>query len=92
MPNMSVTRMEWAPRLRQAQQYDSPLDGKPCHSRFLCQDISPHSFDDGFRGGICVELLAIILVVDIVSNSNKFTLVVRTGEEDDSHPKDLGGG
>lgn len=71
--------------------HDSPFDGKSRHSRFLCQHIASHAFDDGFGRRVCVEFFAIVLVVDIVSDSDELTLVVRTSEKDDSHAKDLRG-
>ncbi len=71
--------------------YDSPLDGKPRDSRFFCQDVSSHSFDDGFCRGVCVKFFAIILVVDVVPDSDELTLIVRAGEKDNSDPENLGG-
>ncbi len=70
---------------------DSPLDRKPCDSRLLCKYISPHPFNDGLRWGLGIQLLAVVFVVDVVSDTDKFARVVGTGEQDDSNAQDLGG-
>ena len=92
MQNVLVNGGENISNMCQARFIDSPLDGKPRDSGFLCQDISSYSFDDRFRRGVCVEFFAIVLVIDVVSDSDKFAFVVRTGEKNDSHPKNFGGG
>lgn len=62
---------------------DSPLDCEPRNSGFLSKDISPHSFNDGLGWGFGIQLLAVIFVIDVVSDTDKLAGVVGTGEEDD---------
>ena len=69
---------------------DIPLDGKPGHTRLLCQDIASYALNNGLGRRLRVELLRVVLVVDVVSHSNKLATVVCTCQEDDSHTKDVG--
>lgn len=64
---------------------DSPLNGESGDSWFLCKYISSDPLDDGLSGRFGIQLLAIVFIVDVVSDSDEFAGVVGAGEEDDGH-------
>jgi hypothetical protein len=45
--------------------------------------------NEGLRRWIVVQLFGVILVVDIVSNTDKLSSGIRAGQEDDSHTENL---
>lgn len=62
---------------------DSPLDREPRDSWLLCKYVSPHLLDDRLRGRFGVQLLAVVFIVDVVSDTDEFAGVVGAGEKDD---------
>ncbi len=67
-----------------------PLDGEPCHARLLCQNVTANLLDDGLGRRIIDELLAVILVVDIVANAYELATIVCAGEKNHCDAKNLG--
>lgn len=53
-----------------------PLDGKSRDSWLLSQNVAADLLNDGLWGRIINELLALVLVVDVVANAHKFATVV----------------
>lgn len=68
-----------------------PLDGEPSHTGLLSKDIAANALNDGFGWGLCRQLLRVVLIVDIVANTDKFTAVVAASQEDHSDTEDLRG-
>lgn len=66
-----------------------PLDGKSSHTGLLSKNVATDLLDDGLGGGIGVELLRLIFVVDVVSHSHELTAVIGAGQEHDRHAHDL---
>jgi len=66
-----------------------PLDSETSHSRLLCQDVPPDLLDDGLGWRIGNESFIRIFVVDIVTNTDKFAVVISTGQEDDGDTNDF---
>lgn len=68
---------------------DLPFDSKSSDSWLLRQNVASHFLKDWLSWWIGIELFRIVLVVDIVSDSNKLSAIVGTGEEDDGNAEDL---
>lgn len=68
-----------------------PFDGKPCHSWFLCKDISPNTLNQRFGRGLGVQFFGIVFVIDIVTHAHKLSPIVAACEKNDRNAKDLGG-
>ena len=67
-----------------------PFDSKSGHTRFLCQDVPPHTVDIWLGGGLSIELFRVVFIVDVVANSNELSAIVAACEEDDSNAENLG--
>ena len=67
-----------------------PFDSKSCHTRLLCKHVPPHAVDVWFGWGLSVELFRVVLIVDVVANSDELSAVVAACEEDDCDAEDLG--
>jgi len=59
-----------------------PLDSEAGNSWLLGEDVAADLLEDWLGWGIGVELLRVILVVDIVADSNELATVIGAGEED----------
>ena len=59
-----------------------PLDRKARHARLLGEDIAANLLNDGLRRRGAGQLLAVVLIVDIVSDAHKLAAVVGAGQED----------
>jgi len=46
--------------------------------------------DDGFRGRLRVQLFGVVLIVNIVANADKFSIIVAACKEDDGNTEDFG--
>lgn len=66
-----------------------PFDGKSSHSGLLCKHITLDLVEDWLWRGISLELIRVIFIVDIVSNSNKLAAIVRAGKENDGDAQNL---
>lgn len=66
-----------------------PFDSKPSNSRLLCENVSSYAVEIWFRWRVGVELFGVVLIVDVVSYSDEFSIIVGTSEEDDGDAKDL---
>lgn len=66
-----------------------PLDGKPRHARLAGEHVAADLLDDGLGGRVVDQLVALVLVVDIVAHAHKLAAVVRAGEQDHCHAKQL---
>jgi len=66
-----------------------PLDSEAGNSWLLGEDVAADLLEDWLGWGIGVELLRVILVVDIVADSNELATVIGAGEEDDGDTEDL---
>lgn len=69
-----------------------PLDGEASHTGLFSEDIAANTLNDGLGWGLCRQLLGVVLIVDIVANTDELTAVVAAGQEDDSDTEDFGGG
>ena len=67
-----------------------PLDSKSGDSGLLCENIAADLLKDGLGWWIGIELLGVILVVDIVSDTNELATIVCAGEENNGNTKDFG--
>ena len=70
----------------------SPLDSKPGDPRLLSKDVPPDTLELDLLGGIRVHLFVVILVVDIVADTDELPGIVGTDEKDDGGAEDFGGG
>lgn len=70
----------------------SPFDGETGHTRLLSEDVAFHSLNDGLRRGLSIELLRIVLIVDVVSNSHELASVVGASQEHDCDAQNVGVG
>ena len=66
-----------------------PFDSESGDSWLFSEDVSSDLLENGLGWRISIELLRVIFVVDIVSDSNKLSAVVGTGEEDDGDAEDF---
>ena len=66
-----------------------PLDGEPRHAGLASKDIAADLLDDGLGGRGVDQLVALVLVVDIVAHAHKLAAVVRAGEQDHRHAEQL---
>jgi hypothetical protein len=69
-----------------------PLDGEAGHTGLLSEDIAANALNDGLGWRLRSQLLGVVLVVDIVANTDELTTVIAAGQEDDSDTQDFGGG
>lgn len=69
----------------------SPLDGKSSHTGLLSKDVAAYVLNKRLGRGVCCQLLAIVLIVHIVADSNEFSAVVAASEEDDGHAQHFRG-
>lgn len=69
--------------------YYSPLDSEAGHSGLLGENISSNTLDDGLGRRLGVELLRVVLIVDIVTNTDEFPFVVATCEKDHSDAQNV---
>jgi hypothetical protein len=67
-----------------------PLDGESSHAGLLGQHITLHTLDDRLGRRFGVELFRVILIVDVITNADKFSSVVGTSQENDSDTKNFG--
>lgn len=67
-----------------------PLDSETGNSGLLCEDISTDLLEDRLGWWVGIELLRIVLIVDIVSDTNELSAIVGAGKEDDGDTQDLG--
>ncbi len=67
-----------------------PFDCKTGDSWLLCEYVSSDLLEDGLCWRIRIELLGVILVIDIVPDSHKFSAVVGTCKKDDGDTEDFG--
>jgi hypothetical protein len=79
-------------QLSRGDKANIPLDSEAGHTGLLGQDIAADALNDGLGWGLCGQLLGVVLVVDIVADTDELTTIVATGQEDDSDTQDLGGG
>jgi hypothetical protein len=70
----------------------SPFDGEAGHTGLLSEDVASHPLNDRLRGGLSIELLRIVLIVDVVSNSHKLASVVGARKEHDGDAQNVGVG
>jgi hypothetical protein len=68
-----------------------PLDGETSDTGLLGQHVADNSLVDGLGWRRLRELGAVVLVADVVSNTNKLTSVVGAGQKDDGDAQNLGG-
>ena len=68
-----------------------PFDGKSSHTRLFCQHVPPHAVDVWLGRGLRIELLRVVLVVDVIANSDELSAIVAACEENDSDAENLGG-
>jgi hypothetical protein len=69
-----------------------PLDREASHTGLLSEDIAANTLNDGLGWGLCCQLLGVVLIVDIVANTDELAAVVAAGQEDDGNTQDFGGG
>lgn len=69
-----------------------PFDRKPGNAGLLSQDVSANPIVEWLCRWISIQLLGIVLVVDIVSDTDELAAVVGAGEQDDGDAEDLGVG
>lgn len=69
---------------------DIPLNSKACYSWLLAQNMSADSIQDWCNWWIGGHLRVVVLVVDIVANTDELAIIVRAGKEDDSNANDVG--
>lgn len=67
-----------------------PLDSEACDSWLLSKDIAADTLKNWLGWWVCVHLIVVVLVVDIVANTNKLAVIVGAGQEDDSDTKNFG--
>ena len=53
-----------------------PLDGEACNPGLLGQDVTADLLDDGLGRRVVNEVLALVLVVDVVANAHELAAVV----------------
>jgi hypothetical protein len=68
-----------------------PLDSEASHTRLLGKNIPANAVNNRLSRGIGDQLLRVVLVVDIVSDTNKLAAIVAASEKNDGHTQDLGG-
>lgn len=66
-----------------------PFDGEARDTRLLSQDLPLHLLDDRLRRWLECERLVNVLIVDVVSNTHKLSVVVAAAEEDDCDTDNL---
>lgn len=66
-----------------------PFNSKAGDSWLLCKNISSDLLKNRLCRGISVELIRIIFIVDIVSDSYELPVVVGTGEKNNGDSKDF---
>lgn len=69
-----------------------PFDSESRYTRLFSEHIPPHAIDVWLRRGFSIELLRVVLVVDVVSYTDKFSTIIAAREKDNSNTKDLGSG
>jgi hypothetical protein len=67
-----------------------PLDCEPCDPRLLSQNIPPDFLDNGLSWRVLGELWIRVLIVDVVSNAHKLSIVVAAAKEDNGDADNLG--
>jgi len=66
-----------------------PLDGESGNAGLLSQHNAADLFNHGFGRWIVIQLLRLVLVVNIIADTDEFTTIVSTCEENDSNAEDL---
>lgn len=66
-----------------------PFNGKARDTRLLGQDLPLHLLDNRLCGRLEGQCLIDVLVIDVVTDANKFTVLVTAAEEDDRDTDDL---
>mgnify|MGYP004190036849 CR=1 FL=1 len=67
-----------------------PLDSKSGDSRLLCENVTADLLKNWLGWGVGIELLRIIFIVDVVSDTNKLSAIVGAGKEDNGDTKNFG--
>jgi hypothetical protein len=67
-----------------------PLDSKARHAGLLCKNVATNLLDDGLGRRVGLKLLVVILVVDVVSDTNELATIVGAAQKDNSDSNDLG--
>jgi hypothetical protein len=66
-----------------------PFDSKPSNSGLLGKNIPSNLIEDGLGWRISIELIRIVFIVDVVSDSDKFSVVVGASKKNHSDTQDL---
>ena len=78
--------------LGSVEERNIPLDGKARHSRLVGENVAADLVDNGLGGGVGGEFVRLVLVIDIIANTDKLAAIVGAGQENDSDAKDVGVG
>lgn len=70
---------------------DLPLNGKTGHTGLLSQNIAADTVNRRLGRWVGDQLLGVVLVVDIVTDTHKLTAIIAASEENDSDTKNLRG-
>lgn len=69
-----------------------PLDGKSSNTGLLGEDVPHNSIGLNLFRRLVVELLRIVFVVHVITNTNEFTTIIRASKKNNGNPQDLGRG
>ena len=76
--------------IRNWTHYYQPFDRKSGNPWLFSKNVSSNSLQNRLWRGVGIELVRVVLVIDIVSNSHEFTAIVSTGEEDNGDAENFG--
>jgi hypothetical protein len=67
----------------------APLNGEPCNSGFFGKHIPTNPLNYWLRRRILIQFLGVILIIHIVTHTDKFSAVIATCEQNHGDPQDL---
>ena len=69
-----------------------PLDSKSSNTGLLGEDVPHDSIGLNLFRRLVVELLRIVFVAHVITNTNEFTTIIRASKKNNGNPQDLGRG
>jgi hypothetical protein len=74
---------------QQRSAFNIPLDRESGNSGLLSEHVASDLLNDGFGRRVGIQDLIVVLIVDVVTHADEFSSIVRAGQKNDSHAKDL---
>lgn len=66
-----------------------PFDSKPSHSRLLLQELPDNSVDLNLFRWLVDQFFRLVLIADIVTNTDEFATIVRASKKYDGNAQNL---